>query len=84
MPGRVYDVVHVPSLIDRTWDDYASDGVDFLVASSAAYAGAFTEANVPGDRVAYRTLAARSEQVAVFSPSRSGDGPELRVFRIRR
>jgi hypothetical protein len=84
LPGRVYSVIHVPSLIARTWDDYAGDRVDFLVASSAAYAGAFTEANVPGDRVAYRTLAARSEQVAVFSPTPDVEGPELRVFRIRR
>lgn len=84
LPGNIYEVVQVPSLLDRPYSEYVSDGVDYLLASSAGYGAAFSGAAPRGEYLAYQTIFTQAEQVAIFTPSDETPGPELRILRIRR
>jgi hypothetical protein len=84
LPGNVYEVVHVRSLIEHTHAEYAADAVDYLLASSEGYGAAFMGTGAHDEYRAYQTLFTQSEPLATFTPSATTPGPELRIFRIRR
>jgi hypothetical protein len=85
VPGNVYDVVHVHSLVERTHAEYETDGVDYLLASSDGYGGAFTGAAAARDEYrAYQTLFTQAEPLVTFTPSATRPGPELRIFKVKK
>ncbi len=83
-PGTTFVVTHMPSLITRTYADYAADDVDYLIASSAGYGTAFATGGPREAFVAYQTLFTHTEQVAIFTSSNDTPGPELRILRVRK
>jgi hypothetical protein len=83
LPETRFASIDARSLVARTYEDYAADAVDFVLASSEGYGGAFAGQD-PGGYIAYQTLFTKSEELAVFRPSEETPGPELRLFRIRR
>jgi 4-amino-4-deoxy-L-arabinose transferase-like glycosyltransferase len=84
LPGNIYEVVHVRSLVERTHAEYVTEGVDYLLASSDGYGDAFSGAAAARDAfVAYQTLFTQAEPLATFTPSPTRPGPELRIFKVR-
>lgn len=74
----------IPQLRFRTYEDYADDNVDYLVASSHRY-GPYLAS--PGEfrteYTEYMTLFSQAHEVARFTPQEGKPGPELRIFRVR-
>lgn len=84
VPGTSVIVTHVPSLIAHTHAEYAADGIDYLIASSAGFGAAFS-GNAPRDAfVAYQTLFTEADPVTIFTSSNETPGPELRILRVRK
>jgi 4-amino-4-deoxy-L-arabinose transferase-like glycosyltransferase len=81
LPDARYESVDVRSLITRTYEEYAADGIEFILASSEGYGEAFAGRDAPA-YVAYQTLFTKSEELAAFRPTDDSPGPELRLFRI--
>jgi hypothetical protein len=83
LPEPRYTSVNLPSLVRRSYDDYAAEGFDYVLSSS--FEEAFAN---PRDHrelyVAYRRLFDRAEMVASFHRSTDVSGPTLALFRIRR
>jgi hypothetical protein len=84
LPGNVYEVVHLRSLIERTHADYVADEVDYLLASSDGFGAAFSGAASRDEFQAYQTLFTQAEPLATFTPSATRPGPELRIYGIRK
>jgi hypothetical protein len=82
LPADAYPSSNEPRLIVRTAEDYARNGVAYLVASSQAYGEALSGATDSREAVLYRELTARLELVAAFRPSDEHPGPELRIYRV--
>lgn len=83
LPGDDYQVVHLRSLIERTYAEHAADKVNYLLASSDGFGAALAGTTTRDEYVAYQTLFTEAEPVATFASSPTTPGPELRVFRIR-
>lgn len=84
LPGNLYEVVHLRSLIERTYADYVADDVDYLLASSDGYGAAFSGAASRDEFQAYQTLFTHAEPLATFTPSATRPGAELRIYGIRK
>jgi 4-amino-4-deoxy-L-arabinose transferase-like glycosyltransferase len=83
LPEPRYASVNLPSLVGRSYEDYAAEGVDYLLSSS--FEEAFASPREHRELyVAYRHLFDRAEMVASFHRSTDVDGPALAIFRIRR
>jgi 4-amino-4-deoxy-L-arabinose transferase-like glycosyltransferase len=68
----------------KTYEQYAEEGVDYLIASSQMYGTSFREPqNHPQEYAAYRTLFDQAREVAVFTPEDPLRAPEIRIFRIK-
>jgi hypothetical protein len=80
-----YRTERMPQLRLKTYDDFVSDGTEYLVASSQCY-GPYLQS--PRDFRAqytdYMTLFARTDEVARFTPADGQPGPELRILKVRR
>jgi hypothetical protein len=73
-----------PTRTPREHTDYVALGVEYVVASSQGYGGAFREPHrLVDEYAAYRRLFDQSREVARFTPSAQHPGPELRIFRLR-
>lgn len=83
LPAARSAVDHVHSLVERTFEDYVDDGVDYFLASSEGYGRAFAEPGHP-DYDAYATLFMRLDEMAAFEPAERTPGPGLRLFRLPR
>jgi 4-amino-4-deoxy-L-arabinose transferase-like glycosyltransferase len=91
LPRTEYKIENVPRLIwvdptrrPREHTDYVALGVEYVVASSQGYGGAFREPHrLVDEYAAYRRLFDQSREVARFTPSAQHPGPELRIFRLR-
>jgi hypothetical protein len=77
--------VNVPSLIERTYEQYAAEGFDYLLASSEGYGPAFDAPHLHrAEYERYQTLFGLSLEVATFEGSDRVPGPHLKLFRVRR
>jgi 4-amino-4-deoxy-L-arabinose transferase-like glycosyltransferase len=85
LAGDRYRSVNVPSLIERTHEQYAGEGFDYILASSEAYGLAFDAPHLHRAEYArYQTLFGLSLEVATFEGSDRVPGPDLKLFRVRR
>jgi 4-amino-4-deoxy-L-arabinose transferase-like glycosyltransferase len=80
-----YRTERMPQLRLKTYEEFVSDGTEYLVASSQCY-GPYLQS--PRDFRAqytdYMTLFARTDEVARFTPADRQPGPELRILKVRR
>jgi 4-amino-4-deoxy-L-arabinose transferase-like glycosyltransferase len=84
LPDTRYVVVNVPSLADRTHEDYRAEGFDFLLASSDRYQAAFDAPHLHrATYERYQRLFGQSVEVASFTASVQTPGPEMKLFRLR-
>jgi 4-amino-4-deoxy-L-arabinose transferase-like glycosyltransferase len=84
LPDARYRAVFVPTLIDRSHEQYVAEGFDYLFASSERYKPAFDAPHL--HRAAYngyQTLFVQSLEVASFEGSDRVVGPDIRLFRLR-
>jgi 4-amino-4-deoxy-L-arabinose transferase-like glycosyltransferase len=81
-PG--YHAVYVKQLASTTANQYASEGVQFLVASSERFGPSLygTDRSSPLSD-AYGQLFGETEELVRFGPTDDHPGPELRVLRVR-
>lgn len=85
LPEDRFRVTHVRQLIDRDLAAYASDGFEYLIASSQAFGAGFEAPQLrPAEYAAYRRLF--DEAVLAFTVAQSPEhpGPELRIYRVPR
>jgi 4-amino-4-deoxy-L-arabinose transferase-like glycosyltransferase len=84
LPDR-YQVVAVRFLIDRSFDDYAREGVTHLLAASPQFDAMLRDPRVnPDVSGAYRALLSRTAEAAAFEPSATVSGPRIRVYQLPR
>jgi 4-amino-4-deoxy-L-arabinose transferase-like glycosyltransferase len=85
LPDDEYQTVRIGQLRYRTYEQYVSEGVDYLIASSQCYQPYLDAPRTYRDEYAqYMTLFAQTDEVARFTPKGEQPGPELRIFQIRR
>lgn len=79
-----YRAEHVKQLRQKTLDTYASEGVEYLIASSQCY-GEYLNAPArhPGEYADYMQLFRGAPEIARFTPSREHPGPELRILKVK-
>jgi 4-amino-4-deoxy-L-arabinose transferase-like glycosyltransferase len=83
LPGQ-YRSVNVPQLRAKSYDEYAADGVDYLIASSQSYGPYLTSpASFPREYGEYTRIFSQAREVAHFSPSNDHPGPELRILKVK-
>jgi len=84
-PAGRFRVSHIHRLANRSYDDYAAAGEEYLIACAAAFEPALAapQAN-PGLARGYMELFSRAERVATISPTKDFLGPEYRVLAVRR
>ena len=83
LPAPRYASVNVPSLLEKSYDDYASAGFAYMLSSAFEEAFAAPQ-NHREVYLGYRTLFARAERVASFYRSHHVDGPQLELYLIRK
>jgi len=80
-----YQLVVSRSLIDRSLDDYARDGVTYILAASPVFQATIRDPFANRDAtVAYRSLLDRATEIAAFDPSATVAGPSIRLYRLPR
>jgi 4-amino-4-deoxy-L-arabinose transferase-like glycosyltransferase len=85
LPDSLYRLAYVNELTLRTYDDYARDGIEYIVASSQAFGPVLAAPQSAADRYArYRTLFDQSQEMFVVKQEPGRPGPELRVYRLQR
>lgn len=85
LPGDRYRVTHVRRLIDKSFEQYADEGYEYLIASSEVYGGILAHPDKrPQEAAAYRKLLREVAPVIVFTETPTRPGPELRIFRTVR
>jgi 4-amino-4-deoxy-L-arabinose transferase-like glycosyltransferase len=83
LPVDRYTIEYPRRLIVHDVKHYQREGIDYLIASSAAFRNAFYVD--PPDRAAfaaYTGLFRQTEHLVTFLPSAEHPGPELRVYRV--
>jgi hypothetical protein len=83
LPAPRYASVNVTSLLEESYDDYASAGFEYMLSSAFEEAFAAPQ-NHREAYLGYRTLFARAERVATFYRSHNVDGPQLELYLIRK
>ena len=83
LPPGPFKGHNVRQLRDMTYDDYAEQGVDYLVASSQCY-GPYLDnpQQFPREYGDYRELFSKSREVARFTPPRGKPWPELIILKV--
>jgi 4-amino-4-deoxy-L-arabinose transferase-like glycosyltransferase len=85
LSDSLYRLAYVNELTTRQYDDYARDGIDYIVASSQAFGPVLEAPQSAPDRYArYRAIFDQSQQVFAVKPQPGRPGPELRVYRLVR
>jgi 4-amino-4-deoxy-L-arabinose transferase-like glycosyltransferase len=83
-PAR-YRSERILQLRQRTCEDYAERGADYLIASSQSYGPYLESPQVAGDQYReYMTLFARTRELARFTADEDHPGPELRILKVPR
>lgn len=83
IPRGVVEGRGVPELRLKPLEDYSSEGVQYLIASSTAYGKYVAEPRTYREEYRdYTRLFSETREVARFAPSRRHPGPELRVLQV--
>ena len=73
------------SLTERTRDDYAAEGVRYLLAASPAFQATLDDPSRDREaHAAYRQLLGGVAEVAAFDPGPTVSGPAIRIFELVR
>jgi hypothetical protein len=76
---------HVPQLRQRPLEQYVSENVDYLIASSQCFGPYFSAPERHRQEYSeYRTIFDQSQELVRFTPSDANPGSELIVFKLRR
>ena len=83
-----YQATYLPQLRGHSFDDYAAQGVDYLVASSQSYGNYFDTKNAgparyPSEYAEYQNIFRQAREIARFNPSAEHPGPELRILKVK-
>jgi hypothetical protein len=83
LPASRFRGSAVLSLIDKPYERYAAEGVQYLVASSDRFGPALTapERN-PAAYDAYQTLFVKGTEIARFNGTDDVPGPDIRIYRV--
>jgi len=83
LSDSLYRVAYVNELTSRQYQDYARDGIEYIIASSQAFGPVLDAPQTAPDRYArYRSLFDQSQELYVIKPQPGRPGPELRVYRL--
>lgn len=84
LPPGLYDSRNVRNLLIQGYDDYVTQGVEYIVASSQCY-GLYFEApqQFPNEYAAYMSIFERMKELARFAPTADHPGPELRIYKVQ-
>lgn len=75
---------NVPHLRMKTYEQYAADGVEYLIASSMRYGEFFANPrSFPEEYAQYRVLFDQCDELQRFTPAESRPGPEIRILKLR-
>jgi len=78
-----YRATYVPQLRRKSYDQWRSDGAEYLIANSEAYGPALvTPHQFPDDYNDYMRLFTESREIHTIKPTGDTPGPELRIFKI--
>lgn len=82
-PIGLYNSRNVGTLLFQGYDDYITQGVEYVVASSQIYGASFQAPHeFPAQYAAYMNLFERMKELTRFTPSSEHPGPELRIYRV--
>jgi 4-amino-4-deoxy-L-arabinose transferase-like glycosyltransferase len=83
LSDSLYRVAYTNDLTSRDYQDYAHDGIDYIIASSQAFGPVLDAPQSAPDRYArYRSIFDQSQQVFAIKPQPGRPGPELRIYRL--
>lgn len=78
-----YRVTYVPQLRRKSYDQWRSDGAQYLIANSEAYGPALVAPHqFPDDYNEYMRLFTESREIHTIKPTGDTPGPEVRIFKI--
>ena len=84
LPDTAYHTLNVPSLTDRSPQEYVSKGVAFLIASSEAFGPVFAKPDRHLEAYqAYQRLLEDGQCLPPVEPTAAVSGPEIRICRLR-
>jgi hypothetical protein len=83
LPAPRFKGAALLSLIDKRYEEYATGGVQYLVASSDRFGPALTSPERhPSEYAAYRALFTEATELARFEGSNDVPGPDIRIYRV--
>jgi 4-amino-4-deoxy-L-arabinose transferase-like glycosyltransferase len=84
LPAAVATSRNVPQLRFRSYEDYADEGTDYLVASSQSF-GPYLAAphQFPEEYAQYMRIFEQSRELVRFTPDSVHPGPEFRIFKVK-
>ena len=78
-----YRATYVPQLRRKNYDQWRSDGAQYLIANSEAYGPALVAPHqFPDDYNDYMRLFTESREIHTIKPTSDTPGPEVRIFKI--
>ena len=78
-----YRVTYVTQLRRKSYDQWRSDGAEYLIANSEAYGPALAAPHqFPDDYNEYMRLFTESREIRTIRPTSETPGPEVRIFKI--
>jgi hypothetical protein len=80
--GKRYQVIFVSSLARRPFEWYAAEGVEYLIASSRAYAETLAAAQGGSAAAEFYQALFSLPLVAEFTPGPAVNGPVIRIHRL--
>jgi 4-amino-4-deoxy-L-arabinose transferase-like glycosyltransferase len=84
LPDEAFKSGHEIQLRRKTYDDFVSGGVDYLVASSQCFGPYFENpAKFPTEYSEYMRIFDQSKELIRFTGTDKVPGPELRIFKVR-
>jgi hypothetical protein len=83
LPKGEFNGINVRSLRERPYEDYVTQGADYVVASSQCYGPYFdSPQKFPREYGEYRALFSRMREVARFTPTQGKPWPEMIIFKV--
>jgi 4-amino-4-deoxy-L-arabinose transferase-like glycosyltransferase len=82
LPGQ-YRATYVLQLRRKTYDEWRTDGVDYLVANSESYGTVLAAPQQhPTEYNEYMRIFTQSRELWTITPSSDVPGPEVRIFKV--
>ena len=74
---------YVSQLRPKTYEQWRTEGADYLVASSAAYGSVFSAPEkYPREYDEYMRIFTQSREIQTIAPSTEVPGPQFRIFKV--